>query len=368
MAEEISVPSGVQESAELAPESPKLDAPVKTCSCRRRSLLPVLVSLLALSAALTQPLWVGKLYPQIAPPSAAPAALPEDALQAIDARLTFLENEKPAASAPDSALADQLSSLQQEVAKLSARPVTDLASLETRLAELEAKSAISISRAQLTELSDRVDRLGTAQLEARKDDTAEKVFASASVQLVSAWQSGQPFDAPWQALLAASEQSAPDLVTTLNDIAPVLLPWSGSGLPLLSRLQSEYDAASRAALLASQPKGQSWWQQSLQRLQGLVVIRRTGTAIPADEVSVEATLARAQTKLGSGDLAGAVDLIATLDGDAAAALDKWMAGARARLRADGLAATLSTRLAAQMTPASETPPVPEVQPASEAQP
>lgn len=309
-------------------------------SCvKRGSCLPLLVSLLALTAVLSQPLWVARLYPEKT------VASPESSEQ-----VTALESEINAVKASVAALPAPTNT--EELSRKIDRLQSDLAALAERLAVLETHAVPAVTPTQLTDLQNRMDQLAAQQGKASQDSTAEKVFASAALQLVAAWQGGLPFDAPWLALVAAAGTVSPDLAVTLDDVAPLMLPWRTQGLPRLSQLETGFAEAAKAALVASQPVGESWWQQSLNHLKGLVVVRRTDAAVPMDEISVEATLARAQSRLQAGDLAAAIDLVASLTGAPAEVMAKWLEGARARLRADVLAIILSAQVAAQLTPAT----------------
>lgn len=322
------------------PPLPEIAPKAAPISCvKRGSCLPLLVSLLALAAALSQPLWVARLYPDKT------VASPESFEQ-----VTALESEIHAVKASVAALPAPANTedLRQKIDRLQG----DLATLAERLAVLETHAVPAVTPAQLTDLQNRMDQLAAQQGKASQDSTAENVFASAALQLVAAWQGGLPFDAPWLALVAAAGTVSPDLAVTLDDVTPLLLPWRTQGLPRLSQLETGFAEAADAALVASQPVGESWWEQSLTHIKGLVVIRRTDAAVPADEISVEATLAHAQSRLQAGDLSAAIDLVASLTGAPAEVMAKWLEGARARLRADVLATILSAQVAAQLTPAT----------------
>ena len=326
-----------EDSVPPLPEVAPKAAPV--ACVKRGSCLPLLVSLLALAAALSQPLWDARLYPD----KTVVSAESSEQVMALQSEINAVKASVAALPAPANT-----EDLRQKIDGLQ----RDLAALAGRLAVLETHDVPAVTPTQLTELQNRMDQLAAQQGKASQDSTAEKVFASAALQLVAAWQGGLPFDAPWLALVAAAETASPDLVVTLNDVAPVLLPWRMQGLPRLSQLETGFAEAAKTALVASQPVGESWWEQSLNHLKGLVVIRRTDAVVPMDEISVEATLARAQSRLQAGDLAAAIDLVASLTGAPAEVLAKWLEGARARLRADGLAATLSAQVAARLTPAT----------------
>ena len=84
------------------------------------------------------------------------------------------------------------------------------------------------------------------------------------------------------------------------------------------------------------------------RLRSLVTVRPVGGDVTGD--SPEAHLARAEARLGEGDLASAVTELEALEGPAAEAAAPWLAGARARLAADQAIEALRERALARVLP------------------
>lgn len=317
-----------------APASEKaVTATPTTPAVQQRSGSPValLVGVLALGVAGSQPWW-GPLVrpaPQVA---AAPTA--------------------------------DLAPLQAQLEEMSRR-LAVTATLEDRLAALEqsrsdAPAEGSDNAAQAEEIAALQDRLNTLSEELqnlRKENgtavrtaTAEKTFMASALQLVAAWQAAQPFNAAWVSAVTSAETLDPQLAALLNDAASTLLPWRDKGIPTLGQLQSRYAAAARSVLAKTAPVGQSWWQQTLGRVEGLVVIRRQAERLSEDDTGNEAALARAEAVLATGDLAGALAVLQSLDETATAAASDWLQGARARVQADQLALRLSTATAELLAP------------------
>lgn len=75
----------------------------------------------------------------------------------------------------------------------------------------------------------------------------------------------------------------------------------------------------------------AWWDSVLRRLSQAVTIRRVGD-VPGNDL--EARLARADQRLATHDLSGAVAALDQLDPPAAAVMADWLADARARVALD----------------------------------
>lgn len=300
-----------------------------------RSVLPVvatLVSLIALSVALV-------------PMVTKQAAVPEQ----IDytSQIAELKNSIPNISA----LTQQIAVLQQRVAELEAAAATppavagttnvDLSPLQARLAALEARPVGADTSALEAVIAKLQQEIGS---EARVDD-AQKTLMVAALQLVTAWQAGQAFEAPWLSALAAASVADPTLALALDDAAPTLLPWRDKGIMRPSKLTADFPAMAQQVVIAAAPKGEGWWQQSLNRIKGLVVIRRQGDTVAATDTATDAILARAEVRLSRADLAGAVAELETLNEVAAPAAAEWLAAASVRLQVDALSAKLAQRAA-----------------------
>ena len=112
----------------------------------------------------------------------------------------------------------------------------------------------------------------------------------------------------------------------------VLAVHAEDGVPARSVLRARFAAAARGAIQAERDAAAGdWFDKTVARLGRLVSVRRTGEIAGA---ASDAILARAETRLGSGDLAAAVAELGALEGDAAAAVAEWLGAAEARLAAE----------------------------------
>ena len=103
------------------------------------------------------------------------------------------------------------------------------------------------------------------------------------------------------------------------------------GVADLPDLRRQFAAAASAIVRATiVPRGEGWLDRTLDGMASLVSIRKTGEkAAAADDV--QGLVARAELRLTSGDLAGAVKALTGLNGAPADAAKSWLEAARARL-------------------------------------
>jgi uroporphyrinogen-III synthase len=92
-----------------------------------------------------------------------------------------------------------------------------------------------------------------------------------------------------------------------------------------------------------------WLQKTLSRLSELITVRPVGD-VEGD--GALAHLARAEARLGAGDLSAAVAEIKALTGQPASTAAGWLAGAEARLAIDNAANRLSAVSAEVLAPAA----------------
>ncbi|MBI1385461.1 MAG: hypothetical protein GC150_11170 [Rhizobiales bacterium] len=148
--------------------------------------------------------------------------------------------------------------------------------------------------------------------------------------------------------LARGEPAGP-ILARVKEWAPADLDLSGlegiasSGAPSPVELQRAFPDMARAALDAEQAAsgdgsvvGQLW-----SGARSLVKVRRTGD-IAGD--GTEAVVARMETRLGAGDLAGALEEAAGLQGPAREAIASWLAQLESRVAVDKAMADIEARL------------------------
>ena len=120
----------------------------------------------------------------------------------------------------------------------------------------------------------------------------------------------------------------------------VLAPLASTGVPTEDRLIATFDAAAAAAARAAlAPAGSGWIDRTVQRLSGIVTIRRVGANVEGD--SAHAALARAEARLKARDLAGAEAALTGLTAEPAEAMKAWRGRATSRIAADGALDRLS---------------------------
>ncbi len=295
------------------------------------------------------------------------SAVPEDRLdswlEALRDRLTALEAgaDDPTAStvlaalrdriaalegsAPSAARAADLLVLRDRVATLEGAAAgaardSDLAALGARLARLEAAlgdADVDTALAALDEEGRRLDesiaaladRIAEAERRAARDAegaSAARALVLAIGQLRVALARATPFTSELTRLESLAEGDG-----AVTGAVAGLWRDAGRGIPTRALLAERFQVALRAVLRAEAEASGDWAGRVLSRLSGVISVRRTGVDVPGDEP--EAVLARAEARLGAGDLAGAVATVETLTGPAAEAA-AWLESARARLAAE----------------------------------
>jgi uroporphyrinogen-III synthase/uncharacterized protein YlxW (UPF0749 family) len=312
----------------------------------------------------------------------------------VSTRVTQLQQQvaslpKPSADLPQ--LSDRIAALQADVAALksasgaAAAPLpAEIAGLPARLADLEVRVA-ELKPAELASLTSRVaaleqrpdaapaDSAGLAQL---KSDVAAfdarlKAAESAMAELATLKQGldqlaaastktgdagagagialtideihrlvagGKPFAAALDSLAKFSAGNAA-LAGAMAPSLAALKSHADSGVATLAELQGTFpataEAISRAASAPSEnlAPDATFTDRVLARLASLVSIRPVGEGTTGDDPP--ARLARAEARLGAGDMQGAAaELSALPPGAIAEAAKPWLDRANARLAAD----------------------------------
>ncbi len=276
-------------------------------------------------------------------------ALPAD-LVVLDGRIAVLEaevTELAVAPIADPALAARLEGVEQAILDLDRR-LTELASAApgATAPTMPNDSIDDSTDDRLDDLAARLDDLATrtATTEAavsaatqRLDETPQSALVLAVGQLREAARGREPFPAALEALGAVA---AGDAV-----IAPLLDELKGlaaTGVPTVADLGASFDAALSAALAPVSAPDAPWYRRALDRLGGLITIRRVGPDAEGDDL--EARLARAEAALATGSLAEAVTIL-----DDAAPMAAWLEQARRRVALDRALDELAARALALVT-------------------
>lgn len=257
--------------------------------------------------------------PALPAPTADPALLArleeqEKRLAALTASLERLQQLPAANTAADPALLQKLADLEQQVTGLR----------QTQEANAAQRTAL---QTQIADLQARFTALSEARLNALREPLLQLIAFSEARELA---RRGSSFAR--EATLLGSYAEAQG--GTLKSAFAALQPFAERGIPssavLVARFpglaeQQRATPGSEADTAADKP----WWQRAVDRVTGLVSIRRVGSV---DSSSIEGKLETAEAALRDGDLAAAV---AALDGVALIpALQDWREQAQARLDLD----------------------------------
>jgi uroporphyrinogen-III synthase len=316
----------------------------------------------------------------------------------IEMRLAALEDQLKNLPAPatSEAATPEVPTSEATSTAVPAAPSVDVSALTARIAELEGKFAalgdtttrldflstetaaqkaqIETAKAKLDNVSALGDRLAALETQAKSigvdlsnlsQENAEvglkRQRAAALVLTVGQLRSALGNEGPFAAELAATEdlgRADADLAARLAPTLAALKPFANDGAPTLAQLQSTFPAEKIAQGAAADTAGESvgaeasWLQKTFARLSELITVR------PVGEVEGDgslAHLARGETRLGNGDLTGAVAEIKALTGQAGEAAKPWLTQAEARLAVDAAGADLAAISAEALAPAVGAP-------------
>ncbi|HTJ65579.1 MAG TPA: mitofilin family membrane protein [Alphaproteobacteria bacterium] len=388
--ETVALPPSPTQAPPSAPSLPV--APAETIVVKRGgavAYLALLISLLALLAVVGGGYAAWQFYLQ--PLQARVAALEahEGGNADLDARIAKLEAQQAqggpipsvtaqaqpkSAAAPDgerlAAIEQQLNDLKGATAQSAqiAKGLTDL-QVAAGGRELLAQSIRDIQTSTAATQGE-VDRLATqvaadrARLDAAEKSLSERrqqgLRAEAAIlgvgQLRDALATSKPYVSQLSALRALVAMD-PEMTAQLDQLKAN----AENGVPTLEDLQKEFARLApdivRGAVVGD---GQSWWRQALYHVESVISVRRIGDSVPGDEV--DAIVARAEGKLDEGDIQGAIDGLAALNGLPAETVGPWVAEAKQRIAADQAEAELTrlaiARVSAGTLPAQPTQPPP----------
>ncbi|MEO1310888.1 MAG: mitofilin family membrane protein [Pseudomonadota bacterium] len=178
------------------------------------------------------------------------------------------------------------------------------------------------ARQELQSLRQRIDRIQTEEVAAASKTAATSL---ALLNLQRQVTQGRPFANELSAVRGLSPNLAP---------LAQLQPYARDGLPSVAYLERTFPEAARAAQTAAKRAGAEGGVSGLvANFMSLVTVRKAGD-VPGETPG--AILSRAEARLEENDLKAAVEELEGLKGEAADAMDEWLAAARARVAVDDL--------------------------------
>jgi len=246
---------------------------------------------------------------------------------------------------PAPEIMDRLEKLEQQAQALAqAQAGLDGEALRGRVAALETRLA-DMPRTDPQEMSRLREDLGALKQSLSEIETGageREALVLAAAQLAGPLQQGLSYEIELAALKRTA--GADPLVA---EIAMQLQPYAAQGVPTLEALRQRFpDVAGEAVRAARVGESDSVVGQTLNRIAGLVSLRRVGQ-VEGD--TAEARIARAEAALARGDLAEVLGDLEGLPTDAATVVAGWRADAEARLAADKALARLRDHLLAGLT-------------------
>lgn len=303
--------------------------------------------------------------PQAQAPAPAPDGDSGGAARSVDA----LQSETADIRSQLTTSTDRLSSLQQEVESLrqeiqqvAAAPGGDpqaamqapqadqpdlsqpLEDIDQRLSDLEVGSErLNAFEQQLEQIQSSLSQVRTAVTDTGEEATRPAATVLAVNQLAEALGRSGGYAQQLETLRVIAGDDA-----ALTEPIGQLEQWAGSGLASFGSLRARFpELARRVAQSDYQLEGDSWIDSVTNRLTSLVAVRKIGDNALAGG-GTDAALSEAETALQSGDLAGAVKALESLQGQAADVASAWLEDARNRLAAEKALADLRMAAIAQL--------------------
>jgi len=272
-------------------------------------------------------------------------------LSDLDQRVAALERAGPGQSGETAAALERL---EEQVAQVSSRIDERVSALSDRLAALEeaqAETAGAVSPEEVANLTEAVKaasaererlagqvatltrRLATLEAAGRGGQRQSSALLTRLLTLSRQLETGKAYADP----LAAVRERVAALPETARVGAEsafnALAPHAESGIATRTALQQRFGEVA-AAMQRSETQAQrkGWFERLRGSIASLVVVRPK-EAEP-DEESVAGAIARAETRLESGDLQAAVSALEQLPDPVRAPAGDWLADARARLEAE----------------------------------
>jgi len=258
------------------------------------------------------------------------------ALPRLEQRIGVLET-KPAPMPPEfGEMRRQIATLVAGIADLTTRLERLESAGQAQTADLTAKLAaldrsVRAQQSAATELANRVQDIEQAG-QSRASDMTDIGLALALLQIRNAVEAGRPFAAEFAAFSALAN-ARPEIAAAAAPLAePAITGTAGravlaKGLRELGPKIATARPAADAAVATGAERG--WGDAVLDRLRGLVTIRRVEDARPHEEVA--AALRAAERAIAGGDLSQAVGAVEKLQGAPAEAAAPWLRMARQRL-------------------------------------
>jgi hypothetical protein len=261
------------------------------------------------------------------------------ARQQLDRRVAALAG-KPAP--PPADIAD----LRQQVEKLS----TGNADLASQVAALG--KTVQAQAETSAELMARVKALDKAVQREMAGGSSDTAILLALLRIRDALAAGRPFAAEYDALITLA-RNRPQVMAAAAPLAAPAKTGVAGRAALAERLRRLVPAIEKAAAPAPTGVAAGWRDQLLDRLRGLVRVRRIDGARGPAPGGAAAALDAAKQALIDGDLAAAVAAVEKLRDGAADAARAWLDIAKERLAAEHAVRQIEAALTADL---GSTPP------------
>lgn len=245
----------------------------------------------------------------------------------VDERLSAVRSESQQLDERVAGLNQQLAGLDERVAGLD-RKVSDLAPQDSGIEETVAglEQQITRTQEQVASLEEQVRSLSE-----RVPDTRDVSQDAAAVALgLSRLSETLGTSRSYRQELDAFKSAADEALLDAESLQPLEMH-AETGVATFADLYRRFPELADAVAHAGVERDEDGvLQTTFSRLRSLVTIRRTGEAA-VEAGGADAVLEAARNRMDAGDLAGAIDALAQLEGAEAEAAAWWLDAARARL-------------------------------------
>lgn len=261
------------------------------------------------------------------------------AIGEAEQRLAAVE-KRPEPKAPDLSSVNQRTAAIEGTLKELRTGLSDIKRIAEEAPEAASSQVADKLAGRIGGLEDRIAALTAAR--AAQPANADLAAAIVSLNaLGTSLRSGKPFANE----LGAARSQLGERTAKLTPLEP----FAATGLPTIETLEKQFSELAPKILSGPEPDG-NFFERLMTNASRLVQVRPVGE--PAGN-SVGAIVARAETKLGSRDLSGAIAEVESLPEAEKAVAAKWLAAARQRRDAEALVQGLAEASLAQAREATK---------------
>jgi hypothetical protein len=249
------------------------------------------------------------------------------AIGEAEQRLAAVE-KRPEPKATDLSAVDRRTAAMEGTLKELRGGLNDLRRIAEQAPAAASPQSVEGLAGKIGGLEERIAALAAARADAPPAPSAGAKEFIALNSLTGAVRAGQPFTKELDAARTLLGERAAPLAA--------LTPFAANGLPTVVALERQFSELA-PALLRGPERGGNFFDRLLTNASRLIEVRQVGEP---EGSSLSAIVARTETNLGRGDLAGAIAEVDALPEPAKSVAAKWIGVAKQRRDAEAMVAKL----------------------------